>query len=121
MAKQLERAYASYNRKYFGGQLPKIPVRWSVQIQPNSRDKSRRAYGWFTPGEDCGTAEGVILLTTEDKPFPERWRITLLHEMAHVKLRDHPEELQSTSDKHSGVWKKEMRRLAAVGAMDDLW
>lgn len=117
MAKLLESAYRRYNKRYFGGRLPAVSVRWSEKIQPAHRERARKAYGWFTATDEGGE----ILISSTLKPFFELWRMTLLHEMCHVALREHPEEIAATSEKHSKPWFREMRRVAAAGAFDDLW
>lgn len=111
MARILERAYASYNRRYFNRLLPPVPVLWSRKLPSD-------CCGWYTPE---GSEHGAILITESLKTSPSLWRMTLLHEMCHVRWREHPEELRSNVHKHSCVWVKEMRRLANAGAFDKIW
>jgi len=114
MARVLERAYAYYNRRYFRGKLPPVHVRWTKKLGPDFPPGP--AYGWFFPDE------GVILISSILKKHWAFWHMTLLHEMCHVALQEHPEEQRSyRSDRHSRPWHREMRRLAAAGAFDRLW
>ena len=121
MAKMLERAYAVYNRKYFSGQLPFVAVKWSEQIEPTSRQHAKRAYGLYTPSVDDTEGAGTIQLASSLKRDMNLWKLTLLHEMCHIKLRNHPAELATAAEEHSKPWVLEMRRLAAAGAFDLLW
>jgi len=120
MAKALEKAYDSFNRKFFENSLPKIPVRWSSTIGIVGRAKDATMYAaYLEPSEN--EPDGSIIIAEEFKPYWEVWRTSLLHEMAHVKLREHPSEITGPASRHTKVWKKEMRRLAAAGAFDALW
>lgn len=116
MARMLEQAYVSYNKKYFDSTLPKIPIRWSSKI---GVDRSICAYGWYTGVQD--DEPGYILISIDLKRHWSVWRMTLLHEMCHVRLRRNEEEVSSTSEKHSKPWQREMKRLARAGAFNDLW
>ncbi len=111
MAKDLERAFDRLNKKYFNNELPPVPVKWSEQIGS--------ALGWYVPPKDDD--HGSILLQAKTKPFTCLWEMTLIHEMSHLKHRENPEEIRSTPHRHSKVWKKEMRRIAAAGGFDKLW
>ena len=109
MATRLERTFAYYNRKYFGGLLTPIAVKWSETLDPDV----------------LGTFEGdVIKLNAKFKSLGQIWRLTLIHEMAHLKVQDHPDEIKAKSYNartHSSVWQKEMKRLANSGAFKLLW
>lgn len=114
MAYSPQNVYDYYNRRYFDGLLPKIPVSWSEVIG----QRPKRYYGVYC----SNSAEGKILLSSELKNHPKIWRMTLLHEMAHVKFRGHPKEIYSISrNRHSKLWQKEMLRLAKEGAFKKLW
>lgn len=103
MARQLQRAYDYYNRRFFNGELPAIDVQWSEKVGED-------AYGEFSIHDD---GRMRIQLDSAMKKHRSWWRLVLLHEMCHVKHR--------SNQRHSKVWKLEMRRLAAAGAMDSLW
>jgi len=117
MAATLESAYKAYNKMYFGGRLPNIEVRWSKHLP-------RSCYGdftWLPPLRIGGKVYrfGLVQLALWTKQHEEIWRMNLLHEMVHVKLRRR--SLNSLPDYHSERWYKEMRRLAERGAFDKLW
>jgi len=103
MSLDLESLYAEYNKKYFGGQLPKIPVRWGKV------DEGHAAEFLHHP------LEIVVHPTIKRCGLDKYSKILLLHEMAHVKLRD-----RKIKD-HGRVWVNEMKRLARIGAFDELW
>lgn len=124
MAKELQKAYREYNRQYFKGALPNVPVRWSKQIGLTS---GRGDAGFFI-GTSDEKGDWVILVSHDLKTLEYYWRMTLLHEMAHVSVRNDPKERACTENGdnlepmgHSKVWRIEMRRLAAAGAFDGLW
>jgi hypothetical protein len=101
---KLERLYRYYNRKYFGGKLPVVKVKFTDLI-----DK----YGAVGNTHYEARVPEMILI---DKTL-RRWnitaRLTLLHEMVHVKL---PYKIV-----HGKMFEKEMRRLARLGAFTGLW
>lgn len=103
MPVDLESLYAEYNSKYFGGELPKIPVRWGKVEEGHAAE--------FWPS----TMEIVIHPTIRRCGLDKYTKILLLHEMAHVKLRD-----RRIKD-HGRIWTNEMSRLANIGAFDKLW
>lgn len=118
---RLQKLYRQYNRKYFGGQLPKnLKVHYSTEL----------------PGWGRTVREGRILRIRDGKTintisFPyfeilispkiRQWGLqgigtTLLHEMAHVDL-----QLQGKRHQHGKVFIKRMRELVAAGAYDKLF
>lgn len=121
MSKKLEAAYGYYNRKYFGGLLPKISVRWSNDL-PDGRVKGHKEiqfaeFNWSSADPN----DGEILLAAWMRSYNAIWRMHLLHEMSHVQLREDSAEIKSSCYTHSRKWKKVMRDLAAAGAFDNLW
>lgn len=112
MAKDLERAFATYNRKYFGGKLPKVAVVWSQII-------GRKFDGECDWTVDAKTRkvipeETVIRIDRKIKRQVCYSEMVLLHEMAHLKLA-------GKNAKHGKHWQREMHRLARIGAFDKLW
>jgi hypothetical protein len=98
----LRRAYDYYNRRYFKNKLP------------------HNAELIFT--EHVGSAIGmtmlgfdppVIMIAERIRQFGSTVDLTLLHEMAHIKL--------GKRVNHGKKFQKEMLRLANAGAMEDLW
>lgn len=95
---RLQSAYHDYNRLYFRSQLPSnVMVKWV---------KMEKHYG--------RAGGGLIEISTYIKNFPDFWQMTLLHEMAHVAT-------DSEKADHGPRWRREMRRLARIGAFDKLW
>ncbi len=98
----LRRAFLRYRRTIFaplGYDLPiDCPVRWSTRM-PNM--------GLFSP--DFG-----ILINRELLPWTAAWRLTLIHEMAHLATEEEKAE-------HGPRWRKLMRKIASTGALDLLW
>ena len=98
---KLRRAYEEYNRKYFENKLPEVDevvLRWS------KRELSI-----------CGYNKGdEIVINRKDRKRDSIWKMTLLHEMCHLAT-EHEQAL------HGKLWKKEMRRLARIGAFDKIW
>lgn len=91
--------YREYNSLYFNNLLPAdLEVKWS-QLNPD-------CLGLYS--------EGCIELNSRYRGWQRTTRFTLLHEMAHASTHNE-------TDEHGPRWKKEMRRLAKLGAFDDLW
>ena len=105
----LKRLYRQYNRKYFGGQLPNICVRFG------------NAQAMKQAGVPRGTLAATLL--SNGKPYAivirdyanKSWRYIkadLLHELVHVA---HPRA------DHGPVFENEMKRLANLGAFKGVW
>lgn len=95
---RLAAAYREYNKLYFSNKLPHdIDVKWKKNMPPIGL--------WIA---------GTILINAAYKKEHMIWRLTLLHEMAHVATAAEKAE-------HGPRWKREMRRLARIGAFDKLW
>lgn len=94
-------AFALYNKRYFGGRLPSIPVGW--EQLPDARGLCR-----YEPLQ--------IVLDENLKEYETVWHMTLLHEMVHLKQRD----LCRIAD-HGHKFQREMKRLAALGAFNRMW
>lgn len=96
----LKRTYAKYNRLYFNSELPDASVWWEP---PDG------AYA------DCDKIDGAfrIRMSPSISGWTEIWKLTLLHEMVHIKLWP--------MKKHTKKFQAEMLRLAASGAFNSLW
>jgi hypothetical protein len=99
MKKKLRRAYLAYNRRYFGGRLPKdLDLTWEQ-----------------LPANLLGYQEGdyKIAINAKLHRADVLWRSTLIHEMTHLELGHRVQ--------HGPKFQKRMRELAAAGAFDGLW
>jgi len=100
----LRRSYLRYNRLWFSNRLPEdMVVRWSRRMPHN-------LYGVYN---EEAYGEGIFINAIW-RGFYEIAQLTLLHEMAHVAT-------ESEKKHHGPRWKREMRRLARIGAFDNLW
>ena len=115
----LKRLYNRFNRLYWKGKLPSdVIVRWASSQELSGQGFNRAPWGIAIPGDKRDP--GVILLDSElqRRNWGKVRDLTLLHEMAHIALpKAHHQKSRS---KKVGVFRKEMRRLAAIGALDDL-
>jgi hypothetical protein len=108
--KRLTKWYMKYNKLYFNNQLPLgVLVGW--EIQEDSAHLNTVTFNKKDDGMDMQIA--VIRLDPKKHQGARDDRLSLLHEMAHLKL--HP------WSKHGKRFNNEMRRLAVEGALDDLW
>jgi len=105
----LSNQYLRYNKKYFLGRLPRIGVLWRKPYDSNHAAE----FVTYTDGVE------VILINPKLKRFENYTLQTMLHEMCHVKLRNHPNPKVCTG--HGKLFHKEMLRLAKLGAFRSLW
>jgi hypothetical protein len=106
--KRLRKLYARYNKEFFDSELP-------VEVQVGWNDDPATSYG-FTLCIDDDETDHVAFQIHLNKAIQvsyEQTRLTLLHEMAHVKL--HP------YTKHGKKFQEEMKRLAGRDAFEGLW
>lgn len=91
--------FYDFNARFFNGKLPlDTMVSWSRSI----------------PRHVAGDFDGTdIRINVALKPLRPCWKLTLLHEMAHLATSEEVEE-------HGPKWKREMRRLYRIGAFDTL-
>lgn len=89
--------YRQYNKKYFGGSLPKASVRFADMTW----------LGVSHLGDDS------IEICKATRKWPRVVRGTLLHEMAHMNL---PSNIM-----HGPKFEREMLRLAKAGAFKGVW
>lgn len=109
--RHLKDVYNGYNRRYFGGKLPKIPVCWG-----DPRHFARKeGKGTLAVTNFFGNCPVNIVFAPWLKKT-RQWQLikfTLLHEMAHVAL---PAKVQ-----HGEKFQNEMKRLARANAFEFLW
>ena len=109
--KRLQRWYQRYNKKYFDNSLPStVDVGWDLE-EP---DAARTDAIVFKQEED-GIAMTMACIRLDPKKHigSTDARFSLLHEMCHLKLAPWAH--------HGKKFNNEMRRLAMLGAFDDLW
>ncbi len=96
----LRAAFDTYNSLYFANKLPHDTiVMWSSRL------------GRDVAGEFDG--DTTIRINTRLRHLRPCWRLTLLHEMAHVATSTEVEA-------HGPRWQREMRRLYRANAFDTL-
>lgn len=105
---RLKTIYNTYNRKYFDGQLPsETLVGWNDELGP-------KTFGLNISVADEGNHLLFTISIDPRKHFSsEQYRLTLLHEMCHIKLYPYM--------KHGKKFNEEMLRLAVRGALNELW
>ena len=104
--RQVLAQYRRYNKRFFDGKLPaEVPIQFV--------DMSKTDYcGLTTQLIEPGLSLHSIYLDTKLKDHTNLLRMTLLHEMVHVKL-PHAE--------HGKEFEDEMIRLAFRGAFKGIW
>lgn len=105
----LKKLYRQYNRKYFGNKLPLdiFVVFGNARTWRSARISKNSAAVTFIKG---GKPLGIVIRYYKHKGRPYI-KCDLLHEMIHVA---HPRA------SHGPIFKQEVRRLAALGALDKL-
>lgn len=93
--------YRKYNRRYFGGRLPAVDIRFA--------DIDDGCLGICIVF--AGTHE--IRIARPIRSWGKVVKCTVLHEMCHVAL---PKRVE-----HGPRFEREMQRLAAAGAFKGLW
>ena len=93
----LKLQFLRYNDQWFDGALPTTTrVKWG-----NMKEMG------YTLGDE-------IAINRALRPFESAWRLTLLHEMAHLATATETAE-------HGKRWLRLMHSLARRGAFDALW
>jgi len=108
----LRRIYDEYNKKYFSGSLPRLPVRWGDSRTFSRREgKSTLAVTDYESGKPVG-----IRFAPRMRRYREHQlvRFTCLHEMVHVEQPSHLAD-------HGRNFQERMRELANLKAFDGLW
>lgn len=105
----LEPWYLGYNAQYFNHELPT-----EITIDHDLTDDRFMALTEF------GKQYGVYRITFNRKfePSPRQAKLTLLHEMCHIKL---DMDLEKELDDHGPIWQGCMHELARKDALNDLW
>ncbi|HTV07820.1 MAG TPA: SprT-like domain-containing protein [Candidatus Aquilonibacter sp.] len=100
--RQLRRWYRDFNRRFFGGCLPSDADVLYAPVDGAHGDALVESNGEFTVRINPACAIDWRIV-----------RMTLLHEMAHLKLWPYRA--------HGERFEKEMQRLACAGAFKGLW
>lgn len=104
----LQKLYTKYNKLYFDDKLPpvnEIFVHWSPLPEKDDAQIDCRSI----KHEDIS-----IEINSGLKKYPRTAKLSLLHEQCHLACLDEKAI-------HGKRWKAEMRRIAALKAMDNLW
>jgi len=108
----LRRIYREYNRKWFNGALPAIPVVWGETRRfPRSEGKSTLALTNFEANSPMQIVFAPRLRKNKEWNLV---RCTMLHEMCHVAL---PYKVAP----HGRAFQNLMRDHAMRGAFDGRW
>ena len=115
--RQLRYWYGKYNARFFNNTLPTtIEVYWEPPLGA--------AYGETVPEYEvlpCRRLQKiddhfVLRLNPALRGWGSVWKMTLLHEMAHISLWE-----SNPRHQHGKVFQEEMMRLAREGAFTKLW
>ena len=131
---QLRVLYIDYNEKYFGGKLPCY-----ITVEYGKNPYNPTEYGHYEP------ETYTITINSKYGEQPSMVNLTLLHEMAHVAVRQQRKKqplvqgitgltidstgtavptygwIQTYFDPHGPDFQREMKRLAAAGAFEGIW
>lgn len=112
---KLQKYFRIYNKKYFDDALPEPTLRWAEM----------KDFGHYYCELVDRINEADEVVSTRDHHVIELgkwscsnntiWRLTLLHEMCHLKLRN------KKCSTHGVLFNREMKRLANAGAFNGLW
>lgn len=105
--RRLKHWYDKYNAAYFDGQLPTHTVCF-WEPMPEA--------GATCPVFEVDHGQFLIKIDPALKGVPCYFKLTLLHEMCHLKLwPKHPRSM------HGKLFQEEMKRLANANAFKTLW
>lgn len=112
-ARNLERIYRTYNRKYFDGKLPDdTQIFWNDEITETDKPKEL-THGLTIQFEDEETKHRFFMIYINPNVTAMGvTRMTLLHEMCHVSLG---------TGRHGKRFEEEMKRIASRDAFKGLW
>lgn len=106
--RQLKHWYDRYNRDWFNSELPSHTVIYWEPIVDGD--------GSTCPIYEVDNSQFVIKIDPSIKGFLNVWKLTLLHEMVHVRLWP-----KHSRHQHGKLFQDEMLRLANAGAFRRLW
>lgn len=98
----VEVAFKKFNRKFFKNQLP-----------ADTDLRISKVCNYL-----LGYQQGDKIVLSRKYRRDSIWKMTLLHEMVHLKLDGTPEHERNH---HGPAFEKEMRRLARAGAFKGIW
>lgn len=106
-----------YNKQYFSGRLPECDIKWADlkefghqgvrYVQKRSRGRIEMEPRFY------------IRIAKDTRSKESTWKMTLLHELCHLKLRNKDGFHQGRD--HGHKFQREMKRLANMGAFNGLW
>lgn len=105
----LQRIFTRYNKKYFSGKLGHTQVGWNEALS----DTLAMAVTVTSVDDTVNSITHTIQIDPELRMYAPVVKLTLLHEMCHVKLYPYL--------KHGKRFDAEMLHLAIKGGMDGLW
>jgi SprT-like family protein len=107
--------YKKYNKLYFDDRLTKdVLVGWNTDWPEDSDHCATHSGIRFTEEEDGAEHHSELIQLDPKQHIGARdERLSLLHEMCHVAL--------FPNSTHGKKFKNEKRRVAMLGALDDLW
>ena len=107
----LKKLYNQYNKRYWAGKLPDLEVGYMTTAQVSRYRIDKKTCAFTTFDDKVHTKPlAVIVILHEHKAIPHS-KVDLLHEMCHVA------KPRAT---HGKVFKQEVRRIAALGALDEV-
>jgi hypothetical protein len=123
LSARFQRYYDKCNTKYFDGKLPPVKVYTApllnlTQMSQKKVEEKRKNKDWADAGYYGFVGlneneETCIVLDRGTSVFhPLISKQTILHEQIHLELDPYP--------LHGKQFKKEIRRIASLGALDDL-
>lgn len=104
--RELVEWYKKYNRRYFGGKLPPVPLAVFVRFSKIGEDSLGHSIWSLDRWQ-------MIEISHDIQDWDRVVRKTLLHEMVHLSL---PMRVE-----HGPKFQKAMLRLAKLGAFKELW
>jgi len=108
----LKKLYREYNRKYFAGKLPGLPINFLTPGQMKKYFGVARATCAITCfKKGTYTPDSIYISMNQFKPW-RYVRADLLHELCHVS---------KPRASHGKVFQDEMLRIAKLGAFEDAW
>ena len=119
--KWLRTRYKFFNRKYFANQLPKIPVKFGPL--PVTVMAGLTHFTCLINSKGCMYWEPEYIIVSDryrKYGFTRDVEVTLLHEMIHCYLPEHECSYRYKIERTTRKWRREVRRLARLGAFDYL-